>query len=59
VQPNIGAVRVQMTIKELGPLAHFEKIRVLRVGGPFHQDKQTSLYGLSLRKPNVDTLNGA
>ncbi len=48
-----------MVIKELGLLNHFEKIKILSVGGHVHQDKQTSLYGLSLRKPNVDTLNGA
>lgn len=58
VHANIGAMWVQMAIKELGPLHHFEKIKIFWIGGPIHQDKQTNLYSLSLRKLNVDTFNG-
>ncbi len=59
MQANIGVVHIQMAIKELSLFDHFEKIKILWIGGHVHQDNQTSLYGLSLRKPNVDALNGA
>ncbi len=58
MQANIGVVHIQMAIKELSLFDHFEKIKILWIGGHVHQDNQTSLYGLSLRKPNVDTFNG-